>query len=259
MDKNCIQVNNLSMTIHDSCILDAISTSFQKGKITSIIGSNGCGKSTLLSMLSKQNKPTSGSICIENIDINNYSLKQLARKIAVVNQVNRVEGDITVEQFVRYARIPYQGLFSQFSNEDHEKVLFALEVCDLLDIKDQAMDTLSGGQKQRVFIALAVAKDCSIILFDEPTTYMDIKYQIKLLEFIKKLNEMYGITIIMVLHDINQALYYSHHIVGMKQGTIVFDDSSDVLSEKDLYTIYDIDLNIVLLNDKKYVIQKEMV
>lgn len=257
MNNKCIQVCNVSKIIDNNVILDNISVDFFSNKITSIIGENGCGKSTLLSLLSRQSKVSDGSIMLYSKELNNYSIKEIARKISIVNQVNILDSDITVYQFVQYARIPYKSLFSKLSENDIEKINFALEVCDLIDLKEQSLDTLSGGQKQRVFIALAIAKDCSLLLLDEPTTYMDIKHQMSLLKLIKKLNIDFGLTVIMVLHDINQAINYSDYIIGMKKGHIIYDGASGLLNCDHLEEIYETDFVIEKIRNNNYVIYND--
>lgn len=201
--------------------LDCVSTQFPKGKVTTIIGPNGCGKSTLLNVMSRNHKPFAGQVMLENRDLVEFKPKEFAKKFAIVYQQNDIPQDLTVEKLVMYGRMPYSSLFQKKTAEDDEAVTWALSCTKLLEKRGKDLSALSGGERQRVWIAMALAQKSEMLCLDEPTTYLDIYYQLELLELVKHLNEQYGLTIVMVLHDINQALRYSDHIVLMKSGTIV--------------------------------------
>ncbi|MEK4698669.1 ABC transporter ATP-binding protein [Solibacillus sp. FSL R7-0668] len=201
--------------------LDSVSTQFPKGKVTTIIGPNGCGKSTLLNVMSRNHKPFAGQAMLENRDLVEFKPKEFAKKFAIVYQQNDIPQDLTVEKLVMYGRMPYSSLFQKKTAEDDEAVTWALSCTKLLEKRGKDLSALSGGERQRVWIAMALAQKSEMLCLDEPTTYLDIYYQLELLELVKHLNEQYGLTIVMVLHDINQALRYSDHIVLMKSGTIV--------------------------------------
>ena len=201
--------------------LNAVSTQLPKGKITTIIGPNGCGKSTLLSVMSRHHKPLEGKVMLENRDLVEYKPKEFAKKFAIVYQQNDIPTDLTVEKLVMYGRMPYSSMFKKRATEDEEAVTWALTCTNLLGKRHHDLSALSGGERQRVWIAMALAQKTEILCLDEPTTYLDIYYQLELMELVKQLNEQYGLTIVMVLHDINQAIRYSDHIILMKAGQII--------------------------------------
>ncbi|ARD48350.1 ABC transporter ATP-binding protein [Sporosarcina sp. P33] len=201
--------------------LDGVSTTIPKGKITTIIGPNGCGKSTLLNVLSRSHTPKSGSASLENRDLVLFKAKEFAKKLAIVYQQNEVPKDLTIEKLVSFGRLPHKTLLQRNQAEDRKAVDWALSVTNLTDKRHDDLEALSGGERQRVWIAMALAQQSEILCLDEPTTYLDIYYQIELLELVKSLNEEHGLTIVMVLHDINQAIRYSDQIIMMKNGRIV--------------------------------------
>lgn len=201
--------------------LKGVTTNIPKGKITTIIGPNGCGKSTLLGVMSRNNKPLEGVARLENKDLVEYKPKEFAKKFAIVYQQNDIPHDLTVEKLVMFGRMPYSSLLKRKTEEDEKAVTWALECTNLLGKRENDLTALSGGERQRVWIAMALAQRSEMLCLDEPTTYLDIFYQIELLELVKHLNEKFGLTIVMVLHDINQAIQYSDHIILMKSGQIV--------------------------------------
>lgn len=205
----------------DKDFIKDLNIEIPKGKITTILGPNGSGKSTLLSILSCYNRPQKGEVYIDDINLNKLKYKQIAKKIATVHQHNSSPEDITVETLVSYGRTPHSHMYKNTKEEDMDIVDWALKSTGMLELANNKVMSLSGGQRQRAFIAMALAQKTDILLLDEPTTYLDIYHQIEILEMVKELNEKHNITIVMVLHDINQAIKYSHNIVIMKDGKIV--------------------------------------
>lgn len=200
-----------------------LSTEVKKGRITTIIGPNGSGKSTLLHLFVNQLKPLSGSIRLEDKDLKDFKQKKLAEKIAIVYQQNNAPGDITVERLVGYGRTPYQSFWNNQDDEEEEVIDWALSVTRLMELRYKKISELSGGERQRAWIAMALAQKTNILFLDEPTTYLDVYYQYEILNLIKELNQKFHITIIMVLHDINQAIQFSDNVIIMKSGKILFD------------------------------------
>ena len=201
--------------------LNNISTVIPKGKVTTILGPNGSGKSTLLSVMARNNKPLQGFVQLEQKDIMEYKPKQFAKKLAIVYQQNDIPEDLTVEKLVSFGRMPYNSLFKKETTDDEQAIEWALEATNLLHKRTSDLTALSGGERQRVWIAMALAQKSEILCLDEPTTYLDVYYQIELLQLVRQLNERYGLTIVMVLHDINQAMQFSDHILVMKDGELV--------------------------------------
>jgi iron complex transport system ATP-binding protein len=224
------QLNNLSLEI-------------AKGEITTIIGPNGSGKSTLLGVMSKSLLPSQGTILVDGKAIQDYSSKALAKKIAMVHQANDAPDELIVEKLIDYGRIPYRRLFQQQAKEDHDAIEFAIRRTNLQDKRKTPFHQLSGGEKQRVWIALALAQQAPILFLDEPTTYLDMYHQLEVLELVKQLNADYGMTIVMVLHDINQAIQYSDHLLVMNQGELITQGPpEEVISVDFMKEIYQVDV-----------------
>ncbi|MFA2830076.1 ABC transporter ATP-binding protein [Bacillus paranthracis] len=223
--------------------LKSVSSEIESGKITTIIGPNGCGKSTLLGVMSRNHAPNSGEVILDGKTISEYKPKEFARKLAVVHQQNEAPADITVEKLISFGRMPYKNVFSSQTDEDREAIERALTCTNLQSKREKPIHALSGGERQRVWIAMTLAQSTPMLFLDEPTTYLDIYYQLEILELVKELNEVYGLTIVMVLHDINQAIRYSDHIIVMKDGEIVTKGNpNEVITEEMVKAIYGVDV-----------------
>ena len=192
-----------------------------RGKITTIIGPNGCGKSTLLGLLTKGHKVKKGEITLDGMNINTIKQKPFAKKVAVLHQHNNENLNITIRELVAYGHTPHQKAYEGITTEAEKIIDWALECTKLTDLQDRCLSALSGGQRQRAWLAMALCQQPEILFLDEPTTYLDMYYQMELLDLVKKLNTQYNMTIVMVLHDINQALNYSDHIIVMKSGEVL--------------------------------------
>jgi iron complex transport system ATP-binding protein len=223
--------------------LHGVTSTIDSGKITTIIGPNGCGKSTLLSVMSNNNHPQSGQVLLDGKALTDFKPKELAKRLAVVHQQNNAPSDMTVEKLTGYGRIPYKNLFSSTTTEDEQAIEWALDCTNLTDKRKVPIDELSGGQMQRVWIAMALAQKTPYLFLDEPTTYLDIYYQYELLELIKSLNRTHGMSIVMVLHDINQAIRYSDTIIAMKNGEVVVKGApGEVITAQTIKEIYGVDV-----------------
>ncbi len=230
--------------------LNGVTTAIQKGKITTIIGPNGCGKSTLLSVMARNNRPLEGQARLENRDLVEYKPKEFAKKFAIVYQQNDIPQDLTVEKLVMFGRIPYSSLLKKKTQEDEEAVTWALACTNLLGKRGNELSALSGGERQRVWIAMALAQKSEMLCLDEPTTYLDIYYQLELLELVKELNEQHELTIVMVLHDINQAIRYSDHIILMNDGRVVAEgEPKNVITKEVIKEVYGV--NAVFHEDEE--------
>ena len=253
---NVFDIKGLTFSYGTNEVIKGLDLSIKQGKVTTLIGANGCGKSTLFNLITKNLRPNSGEIRLEGKDISQVKLKDFARQVAIVHQYNTAPADISVENLVAFGRTPYHG-FGSLSNseEDEEKIKRALEITNTEKLKNKAVAQLSGGQKQRVWIAMALAQDTKILFLDEPTTYLDIRYQLQILKLVRKLNEEYGMTVIMVLHDINQSLYYSDEIVAMKDGRITAQGKpEEIITSELIKNVYDVELGISAVNGKPFVL-----
>lgn len=237
-------------------VLKGLSFNLKEGKITTLIGANGCGKSTLFHLMVKNLRPDSGEILLGKKSLADIRLKDFAKQVAIVHQYNTAPADLSVEKLIAYGRTPYHTFgLSPDVKEDAEKVRWAMEITHTLKYRDTPVSELSGGQKQRVWIAMALAQEPKILFLDEPTTYLDIRYQLQILKLIRQLNHEFGITIIMVLHDINQSLYYSDEIIAMKDGKIITQGQPEEVITKELVReVYDVDLNIQRTDGKPFIL-----
>jgi len=235
-----LEAQSLQLTYGESTIFESLNLRIPKGKITVFIGSNGCGKSTLLRSLARLMKPKSGSILLDNEEIAKLPTKEVARRMAILPQGPSAPEGLTVLQLVKQGRYPYQSWLQQWSAEDEDKVQNALRLTNMQSYADRSVDSLSGGQRQRAWIAMTLAQDTPTILLDEPTTYLDLTHQIEVLDLLFELNEHEQRTIVMVLHDINLACRYAHHIAAIKNGSVYAEGTpEDIVNEKLLQDVFD--------------------
>lgn len=237
-------------------IFDGLDLDIREGVVTTLIGANGSGKSTLFNLLTKNLKPQAGSIFLRAGDISALRLKDFAKLVAIVHQRNSAPGDLSVEKLVGYGRYPFQGLGQKRdADEDERMVAWALETTGLSELADAPVASLSGGQAQRAWIAMALAQGSKVLLLDEPTTYLDVRYQLDILRLVRRLNAEFGITVVMVLHDINQALCYSDEVVALADGRIVAQGAPrEVVTPDVIKRVYGIDLDVVEVEGKPFVL-----
>lgn len=235
----------LSVSYGEQFIVKNLSVEIPDKKITAIIGSNGCGKSTLLKAITRIISYQSGAIVLDGKSISKENTKTLAKKMAILPQTPESASGLTVGELVSYGRFPYQQGFGRLTKKDYEVIDWALEVTGTKDFKYRPVDTMSGGQRQRVWIAMALAQETEMIFLDEPTTYLDIAHQLEVLELLQKLNAEQERTIIMVLHDINQAARFADYMIALKDGEIVrAGDCEEVIQRDVLKTVFHIDAEI---------------
>lgn len=254
--KPALSVQNISFAFGEHQLFNNFSCNIQEGAITSIIGANGSGKSTLLRLLTKDLQPTSGEIYLRRARISELKRKDYAKFVSVVHQQHITPHGLSVKELVGFGRYPHHSMTRTATNKDDERAIaWALEVTGLQDIADKETSSLSGGQLQRVWIAMALAQDTSIILLDEPTTYLDIRYQREVLELIQRLNKEHNKTLVMVLHDINQAIHYSDEIIAMAKGSICAQGNAKTLVTPELLLeLYDIQLEMSSINNRPFVL-----
>ncbi|NNN36172.1 ABC transporter ATP-binding protein [Streptomyces sp. S3(2020)] len=197
-----------------------LSVAIPDESFTVIVGPNACGKSTLLRGLSRLLKPSAGQVVLDGADINSFKTKEVARRVGLLPQTSIAPEGITVGDLVARGRYPHQGFIRQWTEADEQAVLRAMDQTAVTDLSGRLVDELSGGQRQRVWVAMALAQHTSIMLLDEPTTFLDITHQIELMELFTDLHHV-GHTLVAVLHDLNHAARYATHLIAMKDGRVV--------------------------------------
>ena len=241
-------------------IFDGLTLDVKEGVITTLIGANGSGKSTLFSLLTKNLKPDGGSVHLRGADVSALRLMDFARLVSIVHQKNTAPSDLMVEKLVGYGRFPFHHVpkdspFHSSPEEDERMIAWALETTGMTEFAKRPVSALSGGQSQRVWIAMALAQGSDVLLLDEPTTYLDIRYQLDVLHIVRRLNREFGKTIIMVLHDINQAIHYSDDLVALSKGKIIAQgDPSKIVTTELLHEVYGVDLEVTQVHGKPFVL-----
>lgn len=240
-----IEAKDLQVKYGEKLALNNANFKVNNGEIVTIIGPNGSGKSTLIKTISRCLKPQSGEIFLDGINIYKIPTKKIAREISILPQVKNISADITVEKLVSYGRYPHISFGKRINKDDQEIINWALEKTGLIELRDRYVATLSGGERQRAWIAMALAQKPKILILDEPTTYLDISYQLEVLELVKELNKSLDLTVIMVLHDLNQAARYSDNIYVLRDGRICeYGRPSKIIKSKLLKEVFRIEAHV---------------
>lgn len=201
-------------------IIQSVDVTIPQGKITALIGPNGCGKSTLLRGMARLLKARAGTVYLDGENLRKLSTKAIAKRLGVLPQGPSTPEGLTVRELVAQGRYPHQNFFQQWSPEDEVALEKALEITHMLEFANRPLDALSGGQRQRAWIAMTLAQETEIFLLDEPTTFLDLAHQIEVMDLLIDLNHQHGSTIVVVLHDLNQAARYADTIIVVKEGQV---------------------------------------
>lgn len=243
---SCISTKNLNISYGNLDIVKDLNLDIPKGKITTIIGSNGCGKSTILKTIARIIQAKSGDIFVNNINIKEQSPKDLAKVMAVLPQSPQAPSGLTVEELIAYGRFPHQKGFGKMRKEDEDIVTWALQSTGIEEFRERPIEALSGGQRQRAWIAMALAQQTEILILDEPTTYLDLAHQLEILKLLEELNKKQGTTIVMVIHELNNAARFADHMIGVKKGKVVCEGTThEVMTKENLKELFNIDAEIV--------------
>lgn len=230
----------------DAPILDAVDLLVPDGKVTVLIGPNGCGKSTLLKTLARILSPSRGQVLLEGKDIHALNTRAVAAKLGLLPQGPVAPEGLTVRELVSQGRYPHQSLLRQWTRADEEAVESAIETAGITQFADRSVDTLSGGQRQRCWVAMVLAQETRLILLDEPTTFLDLKVQVDLMDLFASLAHDRGHTLLIVLHELSLAAAYADYLVMMKDGKIVSaGEPDDIFTAERLKHVFDLDASVL--------------
>ncbi|MZQ84871.1 ATP-binding cassette domain-containing protein [Paenibacillus sp. 5J-6] len=241
-----LYTQQVDIAYDDRLIVSNLNLSIPDAKITALVGANGSGKSTILKSLARIMKIKGGQVYLDGKSIHQRTTKEVARELAILPQNPTAPEGLTVSELVSYGRFPHQKGFGSMTKEDKETISWAIEVTGMMPFADRPVDQLSGGQRQRAWIAMALAQQTDILFLDEPTTFLDMAHQLEVLKLLRKLNKEEGRTIIMVVHDLNHATHYAHHMVAIVQGKVVSEGTpEEVVTQPVLREVFGIEADIV--------------
>lgn len=241
-----LTTRKLTLAYDSKSVIDDLDLAIPAGKITVLVGPNGCGKSTLLKGLGRLLKPKGGVVYLDGESIFKLPTKAVAKRLGLLPQGPTAPEGLTVWNLVAQGRYPHQGWLQQWSIEDEQQVEAALRITELHDLAARPIDSLSGGQRQRAWIAMTLAQNTQILLLDEPTTFLDLAHQFEVLDLLYDLNQREGRTIVMVLHELNQACRYGDHLIAMKAGQVYAQGNPyQVMTENIVREVFGLDCQIV--------------
>ncbi|RBW47633.1 cobalamin/Fe(3+)-siderophore ABC transporter ATP-binding protein [Psychromonas sp. B3M02] len=231
---------------YDSPIVKGVNLNIQPGKMSILIGSNGCGKSTLLKCLARVLPPISGQVLLNGKAVHQQPAKQVAKMMALLPQGPIAPEGLSVKELVSQGRYPHQSFLKQWSKEDEQAVNQAMQQANVEMLADRSIADLSGGQRQRCWIAMVLAQQTDIILLDEPTTYLDLKVQVDLLNLLSELAHQHQRTLVIVLHELNLAATYADHLIMMKDGNIYAQGTPEqVFNADNLQAVFGLNAKII--------------
>jgi iron complex transport system ATP-binding protein len=241
-----LEASSLRLCYDKVVVAEDLSIVVPHGQITCIVGANACGKSTLLRALARLLKPAGGTVLLDGQAIHKMRTRDVATRLGILPQQPIAPEGITVADLIGRGRYPHQKWLRQWRDEDEAIVSWAMRLTGTDDIASRSVDELSGGQRQRVWIAMALAQGTPLMLLDEPTTFLDLAHQVEVLDLLVDLNRSEGRTVVLVLHDLNQAARYSHHLIALKQGQLIAAGTpAEVLTEQLVKDVFDLDCRIV--------------
>lgn len=227
-------------------VLNGVDITIKEGKLTVLLGPNGSGKSTLLKTLARTLSPSAGHVYLDGKDIHRSNTREVAKRLGILPQGPLAPEGLSVKQLVGMGRFPHQGLWQKNARQDADAVREAMDYANVTAFAERNVDALSGGQRQRCWIAMVLAQQTDLILLDEPTTFLDLKVQVDLLELLSRLAHEKGRTLLLVLHDLNLAAAYADHLVMMRDGKIITSGASrDVFTATNLKHVFDLDAHVI--------------
>jgi iron complex transport system ATP-binding protein len=245
-DRHQLSARDVTLAYGERTVTDGLDLDVAAGQVTVIVGANGCGKSTLLRALARLLAPRTGQVVLDGRSLHEQSSKEVARVLGLLPQSPIAPEGIVVSDLVGRGRHPHQRMLAGWTATDYASVAAALEATGTTDLADRPVDELSGGQRQRVWIAMALAQETDVLLLDEPTTFLDVAYQIEVLDLLTDLNRDRGTTIVMVLHDLNLAARYGDVLVAMKDGRVHAHGSpEEVVTEQLMSSVFGLDSRVI--------------
>lgn len=242
-------VERLTKKYDGKAVVDSVSFEISKGKVLSLIGPNGAGKSTVIGIISRLIAQDAGLVNFDGKDIFKWKSKELAKRLAILTQTNNIQMKLTVRELVAFGRFPYSG--GRLNEEDEELVDKVIHYMELEEFEDRFIDELSGGQRQRAYIAMVIAQDTEYVLLDEPTNNLDIYHATNMMKIVRRLCDELGKTVVLVLHEINYAAFYSDYICAFVDGKIAkFGTVKEVMTKENLSEIYRVDFEIQEIQGK---------
>lgn len=242
-------IEKLTKKYDGKAVVDSVSFEIPKGKVISLIGPNGAGKSTVMGIISRLIAQDAGLVNFDGKDISRWKSKELAKRLAILTQTNNIQMKLTVRELVAFGRFPYSG--GRLNEEDEALIDKAIEYMELEEFEDRFIDELSGGQRQRAYIAMVIAQDTEYVLLDEPTNNLDIYHATNMMKIVRRLCDELGKTVVLVLHEINYAAFYSDYICAFVDGKIAkFGTVKEVMTKENLSEIYKVDFEIQEIEGK---------
>lgn len=244
-----MNITNLTKRYNQQLVVDSVDFEIPKGRVLSLIGPNGAGKSTVMGMISRLVAKDSGLIQFDGKDISQWKSRDLSRHLAILTQHNNIQMKLTVRELVAFGRFPWSG--GRLTRQDHKIIDNAIAYMELGQLQDQFIDELSGGQRQRAYIAMVIAQDTGYVLLDEPTNNLDIYHASAMMRTVRRLCDDLGKTIVMVLHEINYAAFYSDYICAFVEGKVqAFGTVHEVMTQERLRKIYNVDFEMMEIQGK---------
>ena len=241
-----MNIQELTKTYDGKTVVDSVSFEIPKGKVLSLIGPNGAGKSTVMGMISRLIARDEGMVDFHGKDIGKWKSRELSKKLAILTQSNQIQMKLTVQELVAFGRFPYSG--NRITKEDQEIIDQAIAYMELEEMRDRFIDELSGGQRQRAMIAMVIAQDTDYVLLDEPTNNLDIYHAANMMKIVRRLCDELGKTVVLVLHEINYAAFYSDYICAFVDGRI--GTVEEVMTKENLSEIYQVDFEIQMVKGR---------
>jgi len=241
-----LTTSGLTIGYEERTIIENLNIAIPQGKITALVGANGCGKSTILKTMARLMNPSAGSVLLDGKSIHKQSTREVAKQLAILPQNPTAPDGLTVSELVSYGRFPHQKGFGSMSKQDREVVAWAIEATGMEMFADRPVDHLSGGQRQRAWIAMALAQETDILFLDEPTTFLDMAHQLEVLHLLEQLNMNNNRTIVMVVHDLNHASRFAHHMIAIKSGNVAGEGTpTEVMTPDILRNVFQIEADII--------------